>query len=49
MVRKNTSNAELCYKDTCARFSGENADIITAITSIVIVVVGLTLVSKIIK
>jgi len=40
------SKAEICYKDVCAKFYNENANIITIAVLAVIVVVGASVATK---
>ena len=49
-MKKNYSNkAEVCYKDICANFYNENASVITAITTIAIAAVAVSIIAKALK
>ncbi len=46
-MKKHYSNkAEVCYKDVCAKFYNQNANIITVAVLAVIIVIGASVASK---
>ncbi|MFD1553419.1 hypothetical protein [Putridiphycobacter roseus] len=49
-MKNNYSNkAEICYKNTCAKFYNKNANIITAVVALAVFAVGMSAVSKTLK